>query len=100
MSGEGEREVGIRQFANLWDHLLDADTGDRYMLRGVKGASTIDTTVTVNFRHDMVYQLTFIYPPLGKNVKRIAVAKTGSEVKYSGAFPLTLVEQKPRSVNY
>ena len=70
------------------------------MLRGVKGASTIDTTVTVNFRHDMVYQLTFIYPPLGKNVKRIAVAKTGSEVKYSGAFPLTLVEQKPRSVNY
>ena len=100
MSGEGEREVGIRRFANLWNHLLDADTGDRYMLRGVKGASTIDTTVTVNFRHDMVYQLTFIYPPLGKDVKRIAIAKNGSKLKYSGAFPLTLVEQKPRNIQY
>lgn len=100
MSGEGEQEVKIMQFANLWDHLLDADTGDRYMLRGVKGASTIDTTVTVNFRHDMVYQLTFIYPPLGKDVKRIAIAKNGSKLKYSGAFPLTLVEQKPRNIQY
>lgn len=59
--------------------LLDPDTGDKYMCRGVRILSgegeylAQDVSLETEVDDDMLLMATFVFPPLDKKVKRIAL---------------------------
>lgn len=67
--------TSMQEMINLsWQSILsNPDTGDRYMLRGIQGFTNDISAVIVNNCQSVPLQLTYIFPPLEQDIKRVQV---------------------------
>lgn len=79
-----------------WPSLLDPDTGNRYLARGIYGTDRKEVKPAGYMFPNQVYQIIFVYAPLPFSARRVAVEKTEGE--YTAAFYMEDVEMKAEAL--
>lgn len=80
--------------------LLDPETGDKYMCRGIRILSgegyylAQEVSLKTEVDDDMLLMTTFVFPPLDKNVKRIALYDYETS-EMSGFYNVDEITRKP-----
>ena len=81
---------------DMWPSLLDPDTGNRYLARGIYGTDRKEVKPAGYMFPNQVYQIVFVYAPLPFSTRRVAVEKTAGN--YTAAFYMEDVEMKPETL--
>lgn len=77
-------------------YIMDLDTGDRYMCRGIKGFGKKELKGYVVGHNGDVVKFTLVFPPLDKAVKRITIQKKDNNAGY--VYKLKDVTRQPARI--
>lgn len=77
-------------------YIMDLDTGDRYMCRGIKGFGKKELKGYVVGHNGDVVKFTLVFPPLDKAVKRITIRKKDDNAGY--VYKLKDVTRQPARI--